>query len=429
MMTFAQLNLDQPVFKGVESCGYKNPTPIQARSIPDIISGKDVVASAQTGTGKTAAFVLPALHRLSTTKPTGKPRVLILSPTRELATQITDAVRKYSKFLRISSVSLMGGMPYRQQLKGLSRPLDIVIATPGRLLDHLQSRKVDLSGIEMLILDEADRMLDMGFIDDVKKIAKATPSTRQTLLFSATVDDNLASVIRQLLKTPVRINVAEEKRMSPTLIKQEIYFTDNEKHKNRLLSHFLENNNIYKAIIFSATKMNADRLAYQLQDQGYEAAPLHGDLKQNVRNRTLEQLRRGKIQFLVATDVAARGIDISDITHVINYDLPRFSEDYVHRIGRTGRAGKEGVAISLVLPSDTRHLQRIERYIGQSLPTSTVEGLEPKNTYNAHTPERKKKRVRGNRPQGGAFGAAGKSFGGKSFGKPKAKAKFKPRYN
>ncbi len=416
-MTFAELNLDPSVFKAID---YKIPTPIQARSIPEIMKGKDIVASAQTGTGKTAAFVLPTLHRLSTTKAGNKPRVLILSPTRELAAQITAAISKYGKFMRLNTVSLVGGMPYRQQLKGLSRALDIVIATPGRLLDHMKNRKIDLSGLEMLILDEADRMLDMGFIDDVKMIAKAAPATKQTLLFSATVDDRLAGIIRQLLKDPIRISMDNDKVTTPALIKQEIYMADNIHHKTKLLEHFLANNNIFKAIIFSATKINADRLARQIQDLGYDASALHGDLKQNVRNKTIESLRKGRIQFLVATDVAARGIDISDITHVINYDLPRFSEDYVHRIGRTGRAGKEGIAISLALPTDARHLQKIERYVGNKIKISTIEGLEPKNKFTSASPEHKKKRVRGNKPAGG-FGAHGKSFGGKSFGKPRAK--------
>ncbi len=381
-MSFSQMNLDAHIFKALNACGYNNPTPIQASSIPSILTGKDLVASAQTGTGKTAAFVLPALQRLTLKSAMSKPRVLILTPTRELATQITQAASKYGKFLRFNIISLVGGMPYRQQLRDLSRPVDIIVATPGRLLDHMSNGRLNLSAIEMLILDEADRMLDMGFIDDVKEIAKATPENRQTLLFSATVDNKLSGIIRQLLKNPVHIDLSQEK-MAPTLIQQEVYMADSFQHKERLLQHFLENENIFKAIIFSATKIHADKLAGQLIDMGYSAAALHGDLKQNVRNRTVEQLRRGKIQFLVATDVAARGIDINDVTHVINYDLPKFAEDYVHRIGRTGRAGKEGIAISFVLPSDAKHLQKIERYIGQKLTFSTIAGLEPKKRASA----------------------------------------------
>jgi superfamily II DNA/RNA helicase len=375
-MSFSQLNLDPHIAKAIQSCGYTNPTPIQVRCIPDILNGKDLVASAQTGTGKTAAFVLPALHRIGTTKACQKPRVLILTPTRELATQITKATSKYGKFLRFNIASLVGGMPYRQQLRDLSRPVDVIVATPGRLLDHMDNKKIDLSGIEMLILDEADRMLDMGFINDIKDIAKATPNTRQTLLFSATVDDKLSRAINQLLKNPVRIDLSREK-LVPVHIKQQLYMTDNAHHKTRILRHLLQNENIFKAIIFSATKINADRLAKDLREQGLAATALHGDLKQSARNRVVEELRRGKVQYVVATDVAARGIDISDITHVINYDIPKFSEDYVHRIGRTGRAGKTGIAISFALPTDMRHLKDIERLTGQSFQRETIVGLEP----------------------------------------------------
>lgn len=364
-VSFAQLNLDSNIYKAIEACGYTQPTPIQAQSIPDILLGKDLVASAQTGTGKTAAFVLPALQRLSR-EPSKKTRVLILTPTRELANQIMKAASLYGKFLRFNIVSLVGGMPYHNQIKDLARGADIIVATPGRLMDHMEQKRVDLSGIEMLVLDEADRMLDMGFIDDVNYIAKLTPGNRQTLLFSATVDKQLSTIVKHLLKNPIRIDLSSEKIASPQ-IKQELYKANNAQHKMRLLKHFLVDGNIYKAIIFSATKIMADKLANQLKDDGFTAASLHGDLKQNVRNRTIEQLRRGKIQYLVATDVAARGIDISDITHVFNFDMPRFCEDYVHRIGRTGRAGKEGIAISFVMPTDLRHLQRIERYIGQRL--------------------------------------------------------------
>lgn len=389
-MSFTQLNLSSNISKALQACGYTNPTPIQARSIPDILNGKDLVASAQTGTGKTAAFVLPALHLVNESRGMTKPRVLILTPTRELATQIMDAVAKYGKFMRFNMVSLIGGMPYRQQLKGLSRAVDIIVATPGRLLDHMDNRRLDLSAIEMLVLDEADRMLDMGFIEDVKQIAKATPVSRQTLLFSATVDNKLGNIIKQLLKDPVRIDLSQEK-MSPVKIKQELYMVDNVQHKTRLLQHFIKDGNIFKAIIFSATKINADKLTKQLHSEGYSVAALHGDLKQNVRNRTIEAMRRGKIQFLIATDVAARGIDINDITHVINFDLPKFHEDYVHRIGRTGRAGKSGTAISFVLPDDGRHLQGIERYIGEKIVLNTVAGLEASKSFNFNATKKKRR--------------------------------------
>jgi len=367
-VSFPSFNLAPPIYQALNLCGYENPTPVQSLSIPKILNHHDVVVSAQTGTGKTAAFVLPALDLLSKQPPCPgkKPLILILTPTRELATQITKSARNYGKYLRFSIANLVGGMPYGGQIKDLMRGADIIIATPGRLLDHIEQKRVDLSGISMLILDEADRMLDMGFIDEVKYIAKLTPQHRQTLLFSATIDNKLTKIISQLLKNPVRIDVSSEK-IAPSKIKQEMYKTNNLQHKSRMLKHILNDAAIYKAIVFSATKINADKLAAQLQDDGFAAAPLHGDLRQNVRNRTIEQFRSGKIQFLVATDVAARGIDIQDITHVINYDLPKFCEDYVHRIGRTGRAGKAGTAISFVLPTDVRHLQRIEKYIGQRI--------------------------------------------------------------
>jgi superfamily II DNA/RNA helicase len=364
--SFSDLPLNPLIHKALEACGYTAPTPIQAKAIPVVLAGKDLVACAQTGTGKTAAFVLPALNYLAEQEPIQKPRILILTPTRELATQINTAASKYGKFMRYNIVSLVGGMSYDPQIRDLKRGADIIVATPGRLIDHMENKRVDLSHVDMLILDEADRMLDMGFIDDVEIIAGQTPKTRQTLMFSATVDKKLVTIVRRLLKDPVQIDLSVQSIDAPK-IKQTLYKAKNMHHKSRMLKHFLNDENIYKAIIFSATKSNADRLAQELRDDGFAAAPLHGDLRQNVRNRTIEALRRGKIQFLVATDVAARGLDISDITHVINYDLPKFSEDYVHRIGRTGRAGKTGEAISFFTNTDMRNLQSIERYIGKRL--------------------------------------------------------------
>lgn len=387
--SFHALNLHPNLGKALDICQYTKPTPIQAKAIPQILAGKDVAASAQTGTGKTAAFVLPALNKLLQVeggKRSGKPRILILTPTRELATQITKAASLYGKFCQYNIISLLGGMPYGNQIKDLARGADIIVATPGRLMDHMEQKRVDLSCIEMLILDEADRMLDMGFIDDVQFISKFTPAARQTLLFSATLDNKLMSQVRHLLNNPVRIDLSHEKLAAP-LIKQEMYRAQNLQHKNRLLKHFLNDNAIYKAIIFSATKINADKLADQLRYDGFAAAALHGDLRQNVRNRTIDQLRRGKVQFLVATDVAARGIDISDITHVINYDMPRFCEDYVHRIGRTGRAGKTGTAISFVLPTEMKHLQQVERYIGQRLNLQMISNSDLE-TLLANAPKR-----------------------------------------
>lgn len=377
-MTFNQFNLNQHILKAINTCGYANPTPIQFRTIPEILKGKDVIASAHTGSGKTAAFVLPALHRLSSAdKASHKPRVLILTPTRELASQITTAAEKYGKFLRLNRVCLVGGMPYPPQIRDLLKPVDLIVATPGRLIDHLERKRVDLSGIEMLILDEADRMLDMGFIDDILHIAKSIPNQRQTLLFSATIGHKLTRIINQLLKNPIRIDLSCDK-ISPEQIKQELYITDGTQHKTLLLKHLLTQKNIYKAIIFTGTKIEADKVASKLREQNLSAAALHGGLRQSARNRTLHQLRSGKIQFLVATDVAARGIDVADISHVINYDLPRFVEDYVHRIGRTGRAKKEGIAISFAHLHERNLVKKIEKYLTHHIQESTIPGLEPK---------------------------------------------------
>jgi superfamily II DNA/RNA helicase len=337
------------------------------------------MASAQTGTGKTAAFMLPALHRL-TTPPTGMsrgPRVLVLTPTRELASQVNEAAAKYGRHLRFTTTSILGGMPYPAQNRALSKPMDIMVATPGRLIDHMERGRVDFSRLEVLILDEADRMLDMGFIQAVEQIAAATPGTRQTLLFSATLEGNIAKLAQRLLKNPKRIQVATPQTRHEN-IEQRLHRVDDSAHKHRLLGHFLTEASVNKAIIFTATKRGADQLARTLHAQGHKAAALHGDLNQGARNRVIRDLRGGKVQLLVATDVAARGIDVSGISHVFNFDLPRSAEDYVHRIGRTGRAGASGIAISFAAPDEARIVRDIERYAGLTLPTHTIPGMEPK---------------------------------------------------
>jgi superfamily II DNA/RNA helicase len=366
MSSFAALQLESTILKNLAHCQYETPTQIQQKAIPLILAGKDMIASAPTGTGKTAAFVLPVLQHLAVTRRSNKASVLILTPTRELATQITDAIRQYGKNLKVKAISIVGGMSYGRQFRDLAGPVDIIVATPGRLNDHIENKRIDLSQIKVLVLDEADRMLDMGFIGAVKQIAAMTPKERQTLLFSATMDEQIGKLAKSILNNPERISL-ESKTVAQAQISQKLYLVNQAKHKSILLKHLLTENNIYKAIIFSATKRDADRIAQDLRDSGYLASALHGDMKQNMRTRTIESLRNGKIQLLVATDVGSRGLDIDDLSHVINYHLPRTAEDYVHRIGRTGRAGREGIAISLALPDDGQLVKRIEKYIGASI--------------------------------------------------------------
>ncbi|GKS68105.1 superfamily II DNA and RNA helicase [Nitrosomonas sp. PY1] len=379
-MSFEVLNLHSSVLKAIHDSGYTVPTPIQQKAIPELIAGHDVLASAQTGTGKTAAFMLPALHLLAApVKAQGRgPRILVLTPTRELALQVSEAAKKYGKYLpRAKVVSILGGMPYPLQNRLLSQPVDILVATPGRLIDHLQRGRIDFKRLQMMVLDEADRMLDMGFIEDVETIAAATPTTRQTLLFSATLDDAIDKVASKLLKSPKRIQVASQKAKMNN-IEQRLHYVDDLSHKNRLLNHVLGDEKLKQAIVFTATKRDADTLADNLYAQGHAAAALHGDMNQRERNRTLTRLRNGGLRVLVATDVAARGIDVPDITHVINFDLPKFAEDYVHRIGRTGRAGADGIAVSFASQKDSLHLTRIERYTGQKIAAHIISGLEPR---------------------------------------------------
>jgi len=377
--TFASLKLNPLILNAVQEAGYTIPSPIQAEAIPEVMAGHDLMASAQTGTGKTAAFILPALHRIaepSAVRSKG-PRVLVLTPTRELAQQVSDAAAKYGKNMRLKVVSILGGMPYPLQNKLLSNPVDILVATPGRLIDHIERGRIDFSRLEMLVLDEADRMLDMGFIDDVERIAAATPATRQTLLFSATLDGAIGNLAKHLLKNPKRISVAATQTRHEH-IDQRLMYVDDMAHKGRLLDHLLRDESLNQALVFTATKRDADALADKLLSQGHSAAALHGDMNQRERNRTLVNLRRGQVRILVATDVAARGIDVPGISHVINFDLPKAAEDYVHRIGRTGRAGSSGTAVSFASSRDAGNLQKIERYTGQSIPAHTVAGLEPK---------------------------------------------------
>ncbi len=386
-MSFESLNLDPAILRAIAETGYTEPTAIQAQAIPVVIAGGDLMASAQTGTGKTAAFMLPALNLLATPhelKSRG-PRILVLTPTRELAAQVNEAARKYGKFLRARTVSIVGGMPYPLQNKLLSQPLDILVATPGRLLDHMERGRIDLSRLQMLILDEADRMLDMGFLPDVERICSQLSADRQTLLFSATLDGDIARIAKQILKNPKAIQIATQKEKHAN-IEQRLHYVDDMTHKNKLLEHLLIAPDMNQAIIFTSTKRHADLLAEDLYAAGHKTAALHGDMTQGARNRTLTKLRHGDVKVLVATDVAARGIDVQGISHVINYDLPKFAEDYVHRIGRTGRANNTGIAISFASNMDRHILRKIEQFTGHRMEPAVVEGFEPKRAFKADGP-------------------------------------------
>ncbi len=406
-MSFNKLNLHPDLLKAIAACGFDQPTDIQREAIPVVLSGRDLMASAQTGTGKTAAFVLPALQQLLTparNKAKG-PRVLVLTPTRELAIQVNDNIRQFSRFSRFVTGTVVGGMPYPPQMKMLRNPLDLLVATPGRLMDHMDSGRIDFSRLEMLVLDEADRMLDMGFVNDVRKIAGAMPKSRQTLLFSATLEGGILKIAKQILKNPARIQLASNHERHAS-ITQHAHRADDVGHKHNLLAHYTSDASLSQALIFTATKRGADRLSKRLAADGHASAALHGDMSQNKRKRTVDNMRRGKIRLLVATDVAARGLDIRGISHVINFDMPMVAEDYIHRIGRTGRAGDKGTAISLVGPDDRRKLGAIQRLTGDSLNWTVIQGLEPSSA------EPGRERTRPGKAKGSYRGGQGKKPGG-----------------
>jgi len=448
-MTFESLGLHPSIIKALTDSGYTAPTPVQEQAIPAAIAGKDLLVSSQTGSGKTAAFMLPALHKFASMPPAApgaktpnqesqaakargdrprfrpaQPKMLVLTPTRELALQVTTATDKYCAHMRrLKAVSILGGMPYPKQMQLLSRNPEILVATPGRLIDHMDSGKIDFSELEILVLDEADRMLDMGFIEDIEKIVAATPATRQTMLFSATLDGVVGNMAKRITNAPQIIQIAGSATKHEN-IAQRVHFVDDLSHKNRLLDFLLRDVTMDQAVVFTATKRDADTIADRLNIAGFAAAALHGDMHQGARNRTLDGMRRGQVRVLVATDVAARGIDVPGITHVFNYDLPKFPEDYVHRIGRTGRAGRNGVAISLVNHAEGMHVKRIERFTKQPIPIDVVEGYEPKKTA---APARAARKPGGWRPGDNRSGPArpagngngnggGRSFGGKPAG-------------
>lgn len=375
-MSFASLGLSEALLRAISERGYSSPTPIQAQAIPVVLQGRDLMAGAQTGTGKTAGFTLPLLQRLSSREVSGKARVraLVLVPTRELAAQVEESVREYGKYLPLKSMMMFGGVSINPQIAMLRGRVDILVATPGRLLDHIQQKTVDLSGIEILVLDEADRMLDMGFIRDIRKILALLPAQRQNLLFSATFSDEIKALAEGLLHQPELVEVARRNATADT-IAQKVYPVDRDK-KRALLTHLIREYNWFQVLVFTRTKHGANRLAEQLDKDGISAMAIHGNKSQNARTRALAEFKTGKLQVLVATDIAARGIDISELPHVVNYELPNVPEDYVHRIGRTGRAGSEGEASSLVCVDELKLLRDIERLIKRELPKEIVPGFE-----------------------------------------------------
>ena len=383
-MSFESLGLRAELLRAVAEAGYSTPTPIQQQAIPSVLEGRDIMGGAQTGTGKTAGFTLPLLQRLmqqpaSGEKPAGnKPRAiraLVLTPTRELAAQVADSVATYGKYLPLSSAVMFGGVSINPQIKQLRKGVDILVATPGRLLDHVSQNTVDLSKLQILVLDEADRMLDMGFIRDIRKLLALLPKQKQTLFFSATFSDEIKQLANQLLNSPVLVEVARRNTTAES-VSQLVHPVDKSR-KRELLSYLIGSNNWQQVLVFNRTKHGANRLAEQLNTDGITSAAIHGNKSQGARTKALADFKSGKVRVLVATDIAARGLDIDQLPHVVNYDLPNVAEDYVHRIGRTGRAGNEGSAISLVCVDEHKLLKDIERLIKREIPKQVFDDFKP----------------------------------------------------
>ncbi|MDP2752407.1 MAG: DEAD/DEAH box helicase [Rhodocyclaceae bacterium] len=380
-MHFTDLGLRAEILRSIADQGYDTPTPIQAQAIPVVLEGRDLMAAAQTGTGKTAGFTLPILQLLSTNETSKvsmkrfKPRCLILVPTRELAVQVHESVRTYGRHLPLKSAVIYGGVGMGNQLAALKSGVDIIVATPGRLLDHIEQRSADLSGIEILVLDEADRMLDMGFIRDIRKLIALLPKKKQCLLFSATFSDDIRGLIAGLLHNPVSVEVAR-RNATIEVISQSVYHVDRDR-KKELLIQLINDNGWHQVLVFTRTKHGADALSERLTKAGIKSAALHGNKSQGQRQRALDDFKRLKVHVLVATDIAARGIDIDELPHVVNYELPNVPEDYVHRIGRTGRAGSSGEAVSLVCVDEHSLLRDIERLLKRDIEKRIVPGFEP----------------------------------------------------
>ena len=412
-MSFNNLGLSKPILRAIEEQGYTEPTPIQAQAIPVILQRKDILAGAQTGTGKTAGFTLPLLQLLSQAKHQDRKshhvRALVLTPTRELASQVQESVENYGKYLPYKSCVIFGGVKINPQITQLRKGIDIVVATPGRLLDHISQKTINLSKVEFLILDEADRMLDMGFINDIKKILVKVPNDKQTLLFSATYSKEIKKLSDSLLNKPELIEVARSNASSEQ-IKQAVYHVDKVR-KRELLTHLINDGKWKQVLVFTRTKHGANRLCGQLDKDGITAVAIHGNKSQNARTKALADFKKGSVSVLVATDIAARGIDIDQLPHVVNYELPNVSEDYVHRIGRTGRAGNKGEAISLVCVDEHEFLDNIEKLIKKDIPKVWLAGFKPDPSIKAEAINM------GGRGKGGG----GNRGGGNSRNRPRNK--------
>ena len=387
-MSFESLGLSPNLLKALADAGYQEATDVQARAIPPGLAGADLKVSSSTGSGKTASFVLPALERVLAARADNNkrrekgmvhgPRVLVLAPTRELALQVSKAAMTYGRHVQgLRVATIVGGVPYGAQLKALRGPLDILIATPGRLMDHMASGKAVLANVEMLVLDEADRMLDMGFIDDIHHIASALPASRQTVMYSATFAGHVGRLAEELLREDAQTIAVASHTDRHENIEQRLHWADNGHHKDALLEHLLTDREVDQAVVFTSTQRDADWLAERLAEMGHQVAALHGGMPQGRRNRVLQGLRSRQLRVLVATDVAARGIDVPTISHVINYGLPMKAEDYVHRIGRTGRAGRQGLAVTLAERRDLFMIKRIQQFTTQQIPVGQIAGLEP----------------------------------------------------
>ncbi|MCC1482078.1 DEAD/DEAH box helicase [Roseibaca sp. Y0-43] len=408
MTLFSDLKLDPKVLKAIEEAGYTAPTPIQAQAIPHALEGRDVLGIAQTGTGKTASFTLPMITRLGRGRARARmPRSLVLAPTRELAAQVAENFDTYAKYTRLTKALLIGGVAFGEQDKLIDRGVDVLIATPGRLLDHFERGKLLLTGVEVMVVDEADRMLDMGFIPDIERIFNLTPFTRQTFFYSATMAPEIERITNMFLANPARVEIARQATASETIAQELIELPAAKrdaaaKLKREALRKIIaaQGDSLENAVIFCNRKVDVDVLAKSLAKHNFDAAPIHGDLDQSVRTRTLEKFRAGELRLLIASDVAARGLDVPSVSHVFNFDLPSHPEDYVHRIGRTGRAGRSGKAISLMVPADQKYLDQIEALLEKTLPRGEAPDLDvpaPRRSEAATESAEKPKRSRRSR--------------------------------